>query len=418
MRAGLAIVGSAVLVVAGCGAPSTHLATSPTTEPSPPLASPATPTASATVSDLERARAAWERRRPSSYAYTYVHRGPGGTGWDSRYRVTVLGGRAQSQLLDGMDFGDGFLDEMTIDGLFARAERLADAGGDFRVSYDADSGFPRAMSRDDRAVADDEFDDTVVDFVTSPDREAAATRTRQLLEQAEAAWRLWAPTDYSYTWRRFAAGPEPAARTTWRVNHAAGATTVESGLVIGDAVPSGQASVASTFAEIRAAVDAGAWVDLTVDPTAGLPLLAAIDPSETVTGDEYWIRLNYRDGQREQATTALAIARERWQNAGLRTYAYTWRFTGEGGTLLYHLAYRGNDSSIRRGPGTPVAEATWASPNIEGTFMTIQEVLAEGGIVQATYDPEDGHPTIVVLRPYGSTAARGTIRITGFTTNP
>ena len=108
-------------------------------------------------------------------------------------------------------------------------------------------------------------------------------------------------------------------------------------------------------------------------------------------------------------------ARDRWAAAALQHFSYTWRYRGELDPLTYGVTFSGDVSALRRSPGTPTPEArSYAAPRIDDTFRVIQEVLAQGGRVSATYDPVLGYPVRVEIDPIGDAGARGTITIRDF----
>jgi hypothetical protein len=342
-----------------------------------------------------------------------THLGPSGVGWNWRYRVTSLDGRVQAQWMDGYAQPDGEFPKKSVDGLFDLLRLLLGGSGDLRMRFDPDLGYPTEISYEDRAASDSDWTETVSDFVSGSDNRAAHTRTVQ--KSARAAWRRWEPTAWEYVWRRSGATAGPASGTAWRVRHADGRTSTEADPISDGALPADVASVESTFDAVQAALDAGAWVDLTVDPTSGVPLLVGIDPSPRTTGDGYWIRIAFRDIAREVATSAFIEARDRWAAAALQHFSYTWRYRGDLDPLTYGVTLSGDVSALRRSPGTPTPEArSYAAPRIDDTFRLIQEVLAQGGRVSAAYDPVLGYPVRVEIDPIGDAGARGTITIRDF----
>lgn len=351
-------------------------------------------------------------RRPPTYAFTLSHRGPGGVGPNWNHRVTSLAGSVEVGWLDGWAVSDIAVASVTVDGLFETIRSLLDAPGDLHMRFDPDLGYLVEVSYADRSATDSDWTDTVGSFVAVA-ADPAATRTA--LRAARAAWQRWEPTAYEYTWRRFGATAGPTSGTAWQVDHANGRTSTEPGPSSDGALPADAASVASTFDAAEAALDTGAWVDLTTAPVSGLPMLIAVDPSPSSTGDEYWIRISFRDIAHETAIGALQAAQDRWAAAGLVHFSYTSRYRGDNHPLTYGVTYTGDASALRRSPGTPTPEASaYAAPRIADTFRMIGDVLEQGGRVKATYDPVLGYPIRVEMDPAGDMGALGTITIRDF----
>lgn len=340
--------------------------------------------------------------------------GPSGVGWNWRYRVTSLDGIVQAQSLDGFSQSDVGLANMTVDGLFETVRQRLSAGGDLRVTFDPDLGYPAEITYANTSVSDGDSTETMTSFASEADA-ATVAHLRDVLRSARLAWKRWEPTAYEYVWRRFEAATGPTSGTAWRVVRAGGRSSTEADPVSDGALPADSASVASTFDAVEAALDAGAWVDLTIDPVSGLPLLIAVDPSATTIGGEYWIRLTFRDTQHAVAIDALQAAMDRWAAARLRHFSYTWRYRGDLDPLTYGVTWDGDRSALKRSPGTPIPEARdYAAPRIDDTFRLIQQVLSQGGHVTAAYDPVLGYPVRVELDPAGDVGARGTISIQDF----
>ncbi len=387
-----------------------------------PASSPATgavvvsaaPSPDRLLASLAAEQARWAGRHPATFAFTLNHMDPGGVGPDWRYRITSLDGASQAAWLDGATLSGADLAQLTIEGLFERAHQALDAGGDLQVGYDPTLGYPTQIAYAKPSVSDGDWTETVTSFVAGPDT-AQAAHERKVLRSARLNWKRWEPTAYEYVWRRFDAPAGPASGTAWRFVWANGRSSTSADPSSDGALPATAATVEATFDAADAALDVGAWVDLSVDPVSGLPLLLAVDPTTTTGRDPYWIRLMFTDTQRVVATQALQDALERWAAAGLQHFSYTWRYRGELDPLTYGVKWDGDRSALTRSPGTPVPEArSYATPRIDDTFQLIQQVLAQGGHVTASYDPALGYPTRVEVDPAGDAGARGTITISGF----
>lgn len=412
-----AILGPVLAAVLGaCGlAPA---ATTPSVAPSDPPSPSAGPTAAVSpdprVALIDAAQARWATRHPSSYAFTYTHLGSPGGGWYAHYRVTSLDGRVAAQSLDGLTLSQDDLATIGVDGLFESLRRGLGLNGETRMRFDPTLGYPTEIAYATAGVSDGSSTETVTDFVSMTD-DGTAAHVRDVLRSARTAWQRWEPIAYEYVWRRFEAAPGPSSGTAWRVQHVGGRTSTEADPVSDGALRADAASVPSTFDAMEAALDAAAWVDLTVDSPSGMPLLAAIDPSSAATGDESWIRITYRDIEAEVAATDLEAARARWSAADLQHFSYTWRYRGDLDPLTYGVTCDGDRSLLRRAAGTPIPEARAnATPRIDDTFQLIEEVLSQGGRVIAMYDPVLGYPVRVDVEPAGDVGARGTITIKDF----
>lgn len=381
---------------------------------SPSIEDAATRSPDPRLAAIDAAQARWIARRPSTFAFTITHLGPSGVGWNWRYRVTSLGGRVEVQWLDGYLQRDDPSARLSVDGLFDLLRRQLRGSGDIQTRFDPELGYPTEISYADRMVSDSDWTETVSDFTRGTDDRRV--QTRKALRAARAAWQRWEPTAYDYVWRRYEAAAGPSSGPAWHVQHADGRTTTEADPASDGTSPAGAASVVPTFDSVAAAIDAGAWVDLTVAPVSGVPTLVAVDPSPEVTGDEYWLRIAFRDMAHEDAMSACIAALDRWAAAGLQHFSYTWRYRGQYAPLTYGVTFDGDVSALRRSPGTPIPEASaFATPRIDDTFQMIQGVLAQGGRVTATYDPVLGYPVRVEVDPAGDAGPRGTITITDFT---
>lgn len=413
MRRAIVVAVLASLVWA-CAGPSARTTSSPFgSDPPSAIVEPTAAMASdPRFAAVDAAQARWVARQPHGYAYIFTHNGPSGHTWNWRYRVTAFDGQVQAQSLDGWTGSDEDLALVTVDGLFDTVRWGTLVSGDTTVTYDPDLGYPAEIVHVPPMVADGDFSETMTDFVTTADDQAALTR--EAVRSARAAWARWQPTAYEYTWRRFAAAG-PGAGTAWLVRYTDGRASTDPGPGSDGAVPDFKAAVGANFDSVEAALDAGAWVDLTVDQVTGLPLLAAIDPTPAVSGDEYWIRITFQDIEHEEATAAVQAARERWAAAAAERYSYTWRYRGRFKPLTYGVTMNGDVATLRRAPGTDIPEAASdAGPRIADTFTMIEQVLLQGGHVAATYDPKLGYPVRVAIDPAGDAGPPGTITITDF----
>lgn len=403
----------AILLAAGAAACTTaNSSGSPGSSPVGSAPRPASASLDPRLATVDAAEARWVARRPSTYAFTYTHHGPAGLGWDWRYRVTALDGHVQAHWMDGYAQSDGESERMSVEGAFALLRQELGGSGDLAMTFDPDLGYPTEIAYADRAIADSEGTESVTDFVSRTN--AVAANARKVVESARATWKRWEPTAYEYVWRVSVAAAGPTSGTAWDVRYADGRTSTEADATSDGALPAEAASVTATFDAVDAALDAGAWVDVTLAPSSGLPVLVAVDPSPDRTGDEYWIRFTFRDTAREVATNDLQAAQGRWLAAGLQHFSYTWRYRGKYRPLTYGVTYDGDASALRRDPGTPIPEASGTGPRIDDTFALIRDVLSQGGRVNATYDPVLGYPVRVELDPFGDIGAPGTITIKAF----
>jgi hypothetical protein len=410
-RRAVAGVVLAALVV-GCAVPSSA---------TPPAeASTASPTTTVSVTsdprfaEVDAAQAKWVARQPSGYAFTFTHVGPSGLGPSWRYRVTSFDGQVQVQALDGWDGSRDDLARISMDGLFETA-RQGIAFGDTVVAFDPDLGYPIEISQaPEPSIADGDWSETATEFMTVTRDADRAALTREVARTARAAWVRWQPSAYAYSWQRFGT-TGPRSGTAWHVRYTDGQASIDPDPASDGALPSTAAEVGPTFDAIEAALDAGAWVDLTIDHVNGLPLLAAIDPSPDVSGDGYWIRIDFQDIADEEAKIAVRAAADRWAAAALKRFSYTWRYRGDLDPLTYGMTLDGDVATVRPSPGTPGPEAaSYATPRINETLRMIETVLVDGGHVVATYDARLGYPVRVTIDPASDAGPPGTITITDF----
>ena len=302
---------------------------------------------------------------------------------------------------------------MTVEGLYDVARNALAGPGQFEISFNQLYGYPERLHWSDAQAADADGTEAIDPFTTAGDRNATA-RARADLEAVLARWGSISAKTWEYTWTRSPAAGGTQAATVWTVHHEGGKTTAtatnDSGSL--DLTPS-SVTIAGTVTAAESVLQSGGWVDVSTDMATGLNLLIAVDPSPSAKGDAYWIRIEYTDLSAQAAATALAAARDRWAAAAPAAYSYVWRYRGEGKDLTYRVTRKGDTATLKREPGTPIPEALgYATPRIEDTFAMLDEVLAQGGEVSATYDKKLGYPTSVTMVPNGDAGAAGVITIT------
>ncbi len=384
----------------------------PTPSPLPPVASP---TPDPRLAVLDDRAASWEDHEPPTYAYTVTHATPGDPSAAYGYRVTSLEGRAEAQHVSGIVPDLAGVESITIDGLLETAGKAIAGSGEVAWTFDPLRGYPMELAY---TGADGAWTDAVTDFTTPADR-GSPTRAREAMTEALARWSDRVAKAYEVTWSRYPAADGPSAAVTWRVRHEGGKTTVVALGGGGDTLPSEDATIERTIASAAGVLAAGGWVDLAVDTGPDPGLLLAVDPSPSVNGDAYWIRMTSRDVAVEPAEDTaeadLAAAKARWAAAKTGRYTYTWKYRGEGGPLTYKVTRKGGKTKIKRGSGTPGATArAYATPRVEDTFAMLEAVLAQGGKVKARYDPKLGYPVRAEMFPAGEAGARGVVTIKGF----
>ena len=362
------------------------------------------------LAELAAAEARWSANHPSTYAYTFDEVGEM-WGWGAR--VSAIDGGVQVQALDVGRSGRGDLASATIDGLFSAIRRDVEAGVVVSTTYDRDLGYPRTILRSIPGATDGTSTDTVSKFRSHDQLDV--TSVRRTLREARAAWAANAPSAFSYVWTRSGVSSGTTDGTAWHVDSRDGRVTVEAAPGSDGLAPAAAASIERTFDAIDDALDGGSWVDLTAGFTSGVPLLAAVDPAGGGAANGFWIRITFTDVEASEASTAVQAARERWATAAIEHYAYTWQYRGELRTLTYEVVMDGDVAQLHRAPGTPIPEATFTAPRIEDTFDVIENVLAQGGHVTATYDPRTGCPLVVTIRSAGDAGPPGTITIRDFT---
>ncbi len=299
---------------------------------------------------------------------------------------------------------------MAVDGLYDEA-RGALASDAFTFAYDPLRGYPTklvfASAADPSAGGATE---TLDDFTTAA-TVGAANAARTGMDEVLRRSRAKADGTWEYTWSRIPAGTPDAKPTVWTVRHDRKGTTAKQ-VSGGDAkVTRDDVSLDATALAITNVLGSGGWADVAVEDDPGLGVLIAIDPSPSVKGDAYWIRIAWTDLALRAAMTDIEAAKARWATAQLTDYTYTWKFDGDQ-TLAYKVSRKGEAATITPQGGTPVPEAVaYAAPRIEDTFALIEAVLEQGGTVKATYDEQLGYPRRVELVPNGDAGAKGVITI-------
>ena len=391
---------------------ATGVAACSSTPPATPAPTVETPTWDPRKDQIDTAAAIWDRQRPPAYAYTLSNDGtsPERPGW--RYHVSGLEGDEQVQRLFAQSGLVANLapEELGVDGLFATA-RAALASEAFTFAYDPLRGYPTklvfASAADPSAGGSTE---TLDDFTTAATVGAANT-ARTGMDEVLRRSRATSDGTWEYTWSRIPAGSPDAQPTVWTVRHDRKGTTAKQASE-GDApVTQDDVSIDATALAITNVLGSGGWVDVAVEDAPGLGVLIAVDPSPSVKGDAYWIRIAWTDLALRAAITDTQAAKARWATAQLTDYTYTWRFEGDR-PLAYKVSRKGEAATVTPQGATPVPEAVaYAVPRIEDTFALIQAVLDQGGTVKATYDEQLGYPKRVELVPNGDAGAKGVITI-------
>ena len=398
---------------AGLGLIIAVAACSPAPTPSPAPALSPTPDPRLTV--LEDRAATWKGHQPPAYAYTFTHSEPGDPSRTYRYRVSAMEGRVDAQHVSGVVQDAAGVQRMAIEGLVDTAETALADPGELTWTFDQLLGYPTELAY---AGPDGAWTETVTEFTTPADR-GSASRAREAMTEALARWAGASGGSSETTWSRYPAAGGPEAGTTWRIRREGGKITAVPEGGADATVPPEEATLDRTIAAAGAVVAAGGWVDLALDTGPDPGLLVAVDPSPSVKGDAYWIRLASQgivdEPAADTAAADLVAAEARWAAAAPAGYTYTWRYRGEGGPLTYRVTRKGGKTTIKRGPGTPAPTArSHAAPRVEATFAMLEAVLAQGGRVKATYDPKLGYPRRVEVIPAGDAGARGVITFKGF----
>jgi hypothetical protein len=390
---------AAALVVAACGGPAVT--------PSPVATPSATWDPRRDV--IDQAEAVWKAHQPGTYAYTATLAGDDGA--VTAYRATGMDGRVELQPIAGQPPADA-AGTMTVEDLYEAVRSRLDADGELAFTVDELYGYVSDASYT-ASAGDGSWTRAIEDFTTAATR-ASAARARDALAQVQQRWATLPSPAWEYTWSRIPAVATAGEAAVWRVRHEDGKTTASAANGTPGAATPEEATIGGTVAALAAVLAAGGWVDVATDAAAGLDLLAAVDPSPSVKGDAYWIRIDYTDLAAEQAAETLAAARDRWSGAGLKRYAYTWRFEGPGRAWTYRVSVNGDKATIKAGDGTPPVEGSFAAPRIDDMLDLVERVLAAGGTVSAAYDKKLGYPTRIVLPAATETTPEGEITITDF----
>jgi hypothetical protein len=391
------------LAVAACGSPTT------------PTAAPATPSESWNPARdvVDQGEAVWKVQQPGAFAYTIeMTGGPLGDGAGARYRVASLEGHPEALFLNGT--ADPPLDgaDVGIPALFDAIGAAYDAGADVTVDIDPTYGYPRSASVTG-STPETSWSATIEELAVAGSPASTAI-TQDAMEKMRDHWPRTVAGDWAYTWSRFRAKDGPDVATTWNVRWEGDKLHTSSESEAAGVVPSDTATPTGTLDLIQHEFSAGAWADLSTDSDSGDETLIAIDPSPTVDGDGYFIRISFTDLQAKRARSAQASAAKRWSRNEPTVYTYTWHYSGAGKDLDYKVSVDGNKVSIKALNGSPPAKQAWVSPRIKDTLAMLGDVLDQDGIVVATYDKKLGYPVKARMTPHGDAGREGTITITAF----
>jgi hypothetical protein len=394
----IARLGAAVLLVAACGS-----------DPATPGPATPAPTADPRLEEVAEGRGVWERQRPSTVAYTTVEDRAGGP--STVVHVTEMDGRSEVQAVtvgrDAPEVGAA----QTIEGILDRAAAaLEQPGGEVAITYDLQYGYVSRLDQSLPDVTDAVASVEVRDLTTAADR-TSASRARAGLDSLLQAWKAPRSPTWDYTWSRFTAADTASSATTYRVHHEDGATTIaaEDGAA-GSAAPPDAATIEGTVETAVGVLAAGGWVDVAADD-AGLDALISIDPSPSVKGDAYWIRIDYTDLYAVQAREALAAARARWSATAPDRLSFRWRYEGPGGSWGWNVSLNGDVARLKPTAGAPAVESSFVAPRIDALFDLVEAIVDGGGRVKVTYDGALGYPTTVVIDQGVGVAPEGTITI-------
>lgn len=392
-----------VALVAACGSPA----------PTPPPSAAPTATADPRVEDLTKERGAWDKLRPRTVAYTTIETWTGMS--TSSIRVTEMDGRAEVQPVALGSYPPPIGPDQTVEGIFDRAATALAGDKQVSIAYDPTYGYIANLDVADAepSVADGAWSVAIADLVTPADRRTAA-QARDGLDELLRAWGSPPSSAWEYTWSRYTAADTPATSRTWVVHDERGKTTITAGEGSTGAAAGGEeATIRGTVEAAIGVLAAGGWLDVAMDP-ASLDTLIAVDPSPSMTGDAYWIRIDVTDLSATRAREALKAARERWAAAALVAYRYTWRWEDADGASTYKVSVKAGVATIKPGPGARPAAQAAVPPRIDALFDAIDGGIAEGIPFDVTYDAALGYPTKVSI-PGGSEASpEGVITITGF----
>lgn len=356
--------------------------------------------------DLAAAIARWAAFGQASCGYTVES---SVTGLSSTTdHVISIEGHAERVAVQTSSMSGWGSEQVTVPGMFELIKALRERSGTIQATYDAVLGYPVTIRREDPAASDGSWSMQVRDFRSSLDVPGTHGDLDARLAEARAAWDRWAPSDYAYDWQLV---PVDGATTGagWSIRHVNGVTSTTPSF--GDTTTTGReaALIPASFDSIEAAAARGAWVDAVFDPVLGLPILVGIDPTPA-PGDGTWLKIAFHDIVAETGRADLAAAHERWSTNRPVRYSYVWREDGGDRHWTYRVTMNGDVATIRTSGGAPRGEAAVLAPRIDDLFMLLEEVLANGGHVDATYDAELGYPTRVTIDAPGS-LVEGTITI-------
>ncbi len=359
---------------------------------------------------IDQSAAVWDAHQPGAFAYTVALAEGPATG-SSRYRVSSLEGEVDAQHLDGDDAALTAAD-LSVTALYERARASLDAGAKVALAVDRTYGMPTTINVDG-AGTDLDWSAELTDLVVAGDP-ASGPLAQNAMGAVVDRWSRRLPDEFEYRWTRYRAKDGPVASTIWNVRSENGRMRSSSEAEAAGAVPPETATPGGTLDLLQREIAGGAWVDVAADSATGRDILVAVDPSGSVAGDAYWIRVDFTDLVAEKSRDAQVAAVRRWTAGAPASYSYTWRFRGDGRDLDYRVRVNGDEVTIRPLDGSPAAEGTWASPRIDDTLAMLGEVLDDGGLVKATYHKRLGYLQKAVIVPHGEAGRDGTITITGF----
>lgn len=408
--AGHTVVLLVATIVGGCAAAFTpsHGSPSMVSESSTilPSASVATGSPRELDADLAAAVARWAAFGPASCGYTVESLVPGLS--STTDHVISIEGHAERVAIQRSSMSGWGDEQVTIPGMFDLIRSNRDRSGTIEATYDPVLGYPLTIRRDDPAISDGSWSMQVRDFRSSLDVPPTHDDLDARLADAREAWDRWAPSDYAYDWQLVPVDGIPTG-AGWSIRHVDGVTTAAPSFGDTATFGLGAASIPASFDATEAAAARGAWIDAVFDPVPGLPILVGIDPTPA-PGDGSWLRIAFHDIVAETGRADLAAAHERWSTNRPVRYSYVWREDGGGRHWTYRVAMNGDVAKIRTSGGAPRGEAAVLAPRIDDLFMLLEEVLANGGHVDATYDAQLGYPTRVTIDAPGS-LVEGTITI-------
>jgi hypothetical protein len=356
--------------------------------------------------DRDAAMARWAAVEAVSHGYT-VESTVDGLASTTDHLISIEG-HPERVPIRTSSFAGWSDEQLTIPGMFELIRAIRGRPGTIEATYDPVLGYPATIRREDTTSSDGSWSMRVVEFRSAQDAAPTDGGLATRLERARAAWDRWAPSDYAYEWQMVPVGGG-ATGVGWSIRHDDEVTTATA--LFGDTAAIGRdaASIPATFDAIEAASERGAWVDAVFDRVLGLPILVGIDPTPAV-GDGFWLKIAFHDIVAETGRADLLAARERWATNRPDRYSYVWRQVDGDRRRTYRVQMHGDVATIRPSGGAPTGEAAMLAPRIDDLFLLIDEVLANGGHVDATYDPELGYPTRVTIAG-PDTLVGGTITI-------